>query len=133
VAMQAIARVTLLVREYDEAIAYFIGVLGFVLLEDAPMGTGKRWVVVGPSGVSGVSLLLARAATPEQASHIGMQGGGRVAFFLHTDDFRRDYEAMTARGVRFEEEPREEPYGTVAVFKDLYGNRWDLVQSRAAE
>jgi catechol 2,3-dioxygenase-like lactoylglutathione lyase family enzyme len=131
--MQTIARVTLLVREYDEAVAYFTRVLGFQLLEDVPMGPGKRWVVVGTKGASGASVLLARAATPEQARRIGMQAGGRVAFFLHTDDFSRDYSAMTARGVQFEEEPREESYGTVVVFKDLYGNRWDLVQPRKAE
>jgi catechol 2,3-dioxygenase-like lactoylglutathione lyase family enzyme len=131
--MQAVARVTLLVREYDEAIAYFTGVLGFSLLEDTTISADKRWVVVGPAGSRGTALLLARASTTEQASHIGKQAGGRVAFFLHADDFWRDYQAMAARGVVFEETPREEAYGTVVVFKDLYGNRWDLVQPRAAE
>lgn len=122
--------VTLVVRDYDEAIAYFTQALGFEVVEDVPQGGGKRWVTVRPPGSRGASLLLAEAATPVQEACVGDQAGGRVAFFLHTDDFRRDYRAMRERGVRFEEEPREEPYGTVAVFIDLYGNRWDLLQLR---
>ena len=126
---QEIAAVAVLVRDYDEAVAYFTGTLGFAVVEDTPLGGGKRWVVVRPPG-GGTALLLARAATPEQAARVGDQTGGRVFLFLRTDDFRRDYHEMQARGVRFAEEPREEAYGTVAVFLDLYGNRWDLVQPR---
>ena len=125
-----LARVALLVREYDEAIAWFTERLGFVLLEDAPLSATKRWVVVSPPGGREAALLLARAATPEQSAAVGRQGGGRVFLFLHTDDFARDHSAMRARGVRFVEEPRAEPYGTVAVFEDLYGNRWDLIEPR---
>lgn len=125
---QAIARVTLLVREYNEAIDYFTRVLDFELTEDTALTDLKRWVTVAPRGSGGPALLLARAATPEQAARIGDQAGGRVFLFLHTDDFRRDYEAMRARGVKFLEAPREEAYGTVAVFQDLYGNKWDLLQ-----
>jgi catechol 2,3-dioxygenase-like lactoylglutathione lyase family enzyme len=124
---QTIASVALLVRDYDEAIALFTGCLGFALVEDTPLGEGKRWVRVGPRG-AGSSLLLARAAEPEQVARIGDQASGRVFLFLHTDDFWRDYRAMQSHGVQFAEEPREESYGTVAVFLDLYGNRWDLVQ-----
>ena len=116
-------------RDYDEAIAWFTEKLGFRLLEDTPMGS-KRWVRVAPPGDGGASLLLARAATPEQERHIGNQTGGRVFLFLETDDCRRDYAAWRARGVRFLEEPREESYGTVVVFEDLHGNKWDLVQYR---
>lgn len=122
-----IGRVALLVREYDESVAYFTGVLGFDLIEDTDLGGGKRWVVVGPPG-GATALLLARAVTPDQLARVGDQTGGRVFLFLHTGDFTRDYAAMTARGVRFVEEPRHERYGTVAVFEDLYGNRWDLIQ-----
>ncbi len=128
---QTIAQLALLVRDYDEAVAWFTGVLGFELLEDTPLGAGKRWVRVRPPGARESGLLLARATTPEQVTAIGRQSGGRVFLFLHTDDFRRDHEAMKARGVRFVEEPRHEAYGTVAVFEDLYGNRWDLVERRA--
>ena len=124
---QFIHSVALLVREYDEAIAFFTGSLRFDLLEDTPLGGGKRWVVVAPPG-GGASLLLARAANPEQESRVGNQTGGRVFLFLHTDDFRRDCREMTARGIQFTEGPRQEAYGTVGVFLDLYGNRWDLVQ-----
>lgn len=124
-----IAHVTLVVREYDEAIAFFTSAMGFELIEDTSLGDGKRWVVVGPAGSSGSSLLLARA-TLEQSSSIGNQSGGRVFLFLHTDDFWRDYRAMRAKGVKFNEEPREESYGTVAVFEDLYGNKWDLLQPK---
>jgi catechol 2,3-dioxygenase-like lactoylglutathione lyase family enzyme len=130
---QTITSVSLVVRDYDEAIVYFTGPLGFTVAEDSPLAGGKRWVRVAPPGGTGLSLLLARAVTPEQAARVGDQAGGRVFLFLHTDDFWTDYRAMRSRGVRFAEEPREEPYGTVAVFLDLYGNRWDLVQPRQAE
>src|SRR5262245_3540203 len=122
---ESVACVTLVVRDYDEAIEYFTGALGFRLLEDSEREAGKRWVVVSPPGSGGASLLLARAATAAQERAVGNQTGGRVGFFLHTDDFARAYEAMRARGVRFLEGPRSEPYGQVAVFEDLYGNRWD--------
>lgn len=125
-----IAHVALLVRDYDEAIAFYVDVLGFRLVEDsAQPAQDKRWVVVAPSG-GGTSLLLARAATPEQQAFIGNQAGGRVFLFLQTDDFRRDHARLVARGVRFVRPPSEESYGTVAVFEDLYGNRWDLLQYR---
>jgi catechol 2,3-dioxygenase-like lactoylglutathione lyase family enzyme len=127
---QAIGHVTVLVRDYDEAIAYYTGRLGFELIADTELEQGKRWVLVAPPGSAGTALLLARAATPQQAERIGDQAGGRVFLFLHTDDFWRDYHAMRARAVQFTEEPREEDYGTVAVFVDLYGNRWDLLQQR---
>jgi catechol 2,3-dioxygenase-like lactoylglutathione lyase family enzyme len=123
-----IAHLTYLVREYDEAIAWFTRMLGFTLVEDTDLGNGKHWVLVGPG--EGVRLLLARAATPEQAAHIGKQGGGRVFLFLQTDDFVRDHAAFVARGVRFLEAPRQEAYGTVAVFEDLYGNKWDLIEEK---
>ncbi len=126
---QRIAQLTYLVREYDEAIAYFTQTLGFTLVEDINMGGGKRWVLVSPPGGE-TRLLLAKAATPEQAACIGKQGGGRVFLFLNTDDFQRDYDAYKQRGVRFLEEPRHEAYGTVAVFEDLYDNRWDLIEPR---
>lgn len=116
-------------RDYDEAIAYYRDVLGFELVEDRPMGADKRWVVVRPKG-SACALLLARAATPAQAEAIGKQAGGRVFLFLETDDFRRDYDAYRARGVKFREEPRHEDFGTVAVFEDLNGNPWDLIGPR---
>jgi catechol 2,3-dioxygenase-like lactoylglutathione lyase family enzyme len=119
------------VREYDEAIAYYTRVLGFDLLEDTPLGGSKRWVRVSPPGARETALLLARAVNERQRERIGDQTGGRVGFFLHTDDFRRDHRLFTSRGVRFVEAPREEPYGTVAVFEDLYGNRWDLIEPRA--
>jgi catechol 2,3-dioxygenase-like lactoylglutathione lyase family enzyme len=124
-----IGYVALLVRDYDEAIAFFTNALGFSLIEDTDQGGGKRWVLVAPPGAE-TALLLARAATPEQLASVGNQGGGRVFLFLHTDDFDRDYARMRAHGVRFTEEPRHEAYGTVAVFLDLYGNRWDLLQLR---
>ena len=128
---QQITAVALVVRDYDEAIAYFSGCLRFAVVEDTPLAGGKRWVVVRPPG-GGTALLLARAATPEQAARVGDQTGGRVFLFLRTDDFWRDYREMQSRGVRFAELPRDEEYGTVAVFSDLYGNRWDLVQPRHA-
>jgi catechol 2,3-dioxygenase-like lactoylglutathione lyase family enzyme len=127
-----LARTTLVVREYDDAIAFFTERLGFDVLEDEPLAGGKRWVVVAPPG-GGASLLLARAATPAQETRIGDQTGGRVAVFLESDDFARDHASFAARGVRFVEEPREEAYGRVAVFLDLYGNRWDLVGRRPRE
>lgn len=128
----SIATVALVVRDYDEALAWYTRCLGFACVEDSPRGPGKRWVVVAPPGGNGVQLLLAQASGAEQASRIGNQTGGRVGFFLQTDDFWRDYEAMRAQGVRFAEEPRREAYGTVVVFEDLYGNRWDLLQRGAA-
>ena len=120
--------VALVVRDYDEALAWYVDVLGFERLCDEDRGGGKRWVLVAPPGGQGTALLLARAVTPRQASRVGDQTGGRVFLFLHTDDFARDHAAMQARGVRFVEAPRHEAYGTVAVFEDLYGNRWDLLQ-----
>lgn len=123
-----LALTTLLVRDYDEAIAFFTDVLRFVLVEDQPREAGKRWVVVGAASGDGGQLLLARAATPEQEARIGDQTGGRVGWFLHSDDFWGDFDHMRAHGVRFTEEPRHEPYGWVVVFLDLYGNRWDLLE-----
>jgi catechol 2,3-dioxygenase-like lactoylglutathione lyase family enzyme len=125
---QNIAHVAIVVRDYDEAIAFYTTVMGFKLMEDMVLGGGKRWVVVAPQNSTGTALLLACAATPEQESRIGNQTGGRVFLFLHTDDFWGDYHAMRAHGVTFETEPRQEAYGTVAVFDDLYGNRWDLIE-----
>ena len=125
---RAIGRVALVVRDYEEAIAYYTTCLGFSLIEDTPLDDGKRWVLVAPTKGSGTALLLARAVTPEQSARIGDQTGGRVFLFLHTDDFWRDYHEMQSRGVKFETEPRQEAYGTVALFVDLYGNRWDLLQ-----
>jgi catechol 2,3-dioxygenase-like lactoylglutathione lyase family enzyme len=125
-----LAHVALLVRDYDEALAYFVGQLGFRLVEDTPLTPSKRWVLVAPPGARETALLLARAVGPEQEAAVGRQGGGRVFLFLHTDDSVRGRAAMEARGVRFVEPTREEPYGTVAVFEDLYGNRWDLVEPR---
>jgi catechol 2,3-dioxygenase-like lactoylglutathione lyase family enzyme len=129
---QTIGYVALVVRDYDEALAFFTHSLGFTVIEDAVakdrLGNDKRWVIVSPPGSRGSSLLLARASTPEEASRVGNQTGGRVFLFLHTDDFWRDYHEMLARGVKFNEAPRQEPYGTVAVFEDLYGNKWDLLE-----
>ena len=125
---QAIARVSLVVHDYDEAIAFFTEKLGFELLEDEYVAEqDKRWVVVAPRGTCVTSLVLARASTEEQRALIGRQTGGRVAFFLSTDDFWRDYEEMVSAGIEFTRRPAVEAYGTVAVFKDLYGNLWDLV------
>jgi catechol 2,3-dioxygenase-like lactoylglutathione lyase family enzyme len=123
---QTISTVALLVCDYDESIRFFTHHLGFEVVEDTPLAPDKRWVTVRPPG-GGTALLLARASTPEQTARVGDQTGGRVFLFLRTDDFWRDYEGMKARGVRFAEEPRQEGYGTVAVFLDLYGNRWDLI------
>jgi len=125
--MSHLAAVSLLVREYDEAVAFYVGKLGFDLSEDTDMGGGKRWVRVTPKGGQ-TSLLLARATTPEQRKAIGAQAGGRVWLFLETDDLTRDYAAWLAGGVVFRETPRHEPYGKVVVFEDLYGNAWDLIE-----
>ena len=125
-----IGQLSLMVPDYDEAVAWYTRCLGFDLIEDSDLGGGKRWVVVAPSRARGARLLLARAVTPEQTSRIGNQAGGRVFLFLYTDDFDRDYEAMRARGVKFVEEPRDESYGKVVVFEDLYGNRWDFIERR---
>ena len=131
--MPRIALTALLVADYDPAIAFYVGKLGFELVEDAAQGGGKRWVVVAPKTALGAGggLLLAKADGPTQAARVGDQTGGRVFMFLETDDFARDHAAMTAAGVRFLEAPRHEPYGSVAVFEDLYGNRWDLIQRAA--
>ncbi|MEU7059553.1 VOC family protein [Streptomyces sp. NPDC046197] len=128
--MRRIALVTLVVDDYDEAIRFYTDALGFRLTEDAPRPDGSRWVVVAPGDpdAPGTALLLARAKGEAQSDRVGDQTGGRVGFFLHTDDFARDHARMRAAGVTFLEEPRHEPYGTVAVFEDLYGNRWDLLQ-----
>ncbi|MFF1927078.1 VOC family protein [Streptomyces sp. NPDC058228] len=127
--MSHIALVTLVVRDYDEAIAFYTDALGFDLLEDTDRGDGSRWVVVRPHrAAEGTGLLLARAKDDDQQSRVGAQTGGRVGFFLHTEDFAADHARMQAAGVPFLEEPRHEPYGSVAVFEDLYGNRWDLLQ-----
>jgi catechol 2,3-dioxygenase-like lactoylglutathione lyase family enzyme len=127
-----LAQVTLVVHQYDEAIAFFTEKLGFHLLEDSALGDGKRWVVVAPHGSATLRLLLARASTPDEIRAIGSQTGGRVFLFLHTDNFWTDYHAMQSRGVKFLETPREESYGTVAVFEDLYGNKWDLLMPSLA-
>jgi catechol 2,3-dioxygenase-like lactoylglutathione lyase family enzyme len=132
--MSRLGLVTFVAREYDEAIGFFVGKLDFELVEDTDMGEGKRWVVVAPasgsnSGLnSSASLLIARAVTDSEKASVGNQAGGRVAFFLNTDNFDRDYANWSARGVKFREQPRHEVYGTVAVFEDLYGAPWDLIQ-----
>ncbi|GHF58712.1 hypothetical protein GCM10010218_45040 [Streptomyces mashuensis] len=130
--MSRLALTALLVRDYDEAITFYTDALGFRLVEDTPLGTGKRWVVVAPPGTQESGLLLARATGPDEEARVGDQTGGRVGWFLHTDAFDRDHARMRAAGVVFEEAPRHEPYGTVAVFRDLYGNRWDLIQPATA-
>ncbi|MFF4245811.1 VOC family protein [Streptomyces sp. NPDC001822] len=126
--MSHIALVTLVVRDYDEALSFYTGALGFELVEDTDRGGGTRWVVVRPRGTTGTGLLLAKAGDDAQLAAVGAQTGGRVGFFLHTEDFAGDHSRMLAAGVRFLEEPRHETYGSVAVFEDLYGNRWDLLQ-----
>jgi catechol 2,3-dioxygenase-like lactoylglutathione lyase family enzyme len=129
--MQSLGLVSLVVRDYDEAIAFYVGVLGFTLVEDSFVpAQDKRWVVVAPPGATETRLLLAQASSPEQASHIGNQTGGRVGFFLYTDDFWRDHRAYSAQGVVFVRPPQQESYGIVAVFQDLYGNLWDLLEPR---
>ena len=127
---EAIAMLSLVVRDYDEAIAYFTGVLGFDLIEDTPQSETKRWVVVAPRGTRGARLLLAKAASERQSSRVGDQTGGRVFLFLDTADFDATYARYSAAGVAFVEAPRQEAYGKVVVFEDLYGNRWDLVERR---
>lgn len=126
-----VAYIALLVRDYDEAIAWFEHALGFVQVEDSDLGGGKRWVRIAPSTDAAFQLLLARATTPEQEATVGRQHGGRVGFFLHTDDFARDHARLAAAGARMDAAPRHETYGTVIVFEDLYGNRWDLIEPRA--
>jgi catechol 2,3-dioxygenase-like lactoylglutathione lyase family enzyme len=130
--MAAIGLVALVVRDYDEAITWFVDALGFEVVEDSPAetddGRPKRWVVIAPPGASGTSLLLAEADGPEQAARVGDQTGGRVGFFLNVDDFDSQYERMQRHGVEFTEAPRREPYGTVVVFRDVSGNLWDLIE-----
>ncbi|WP_171228132.1 VOC family protein [Ruegeria sp. HKCCA4008] len=125
---QNLHAVTLVVPDYDDALAFYTERLGFQLLKDIDLGGGKRWVLIIPPGSDGGGLLLAKADGPEQRAAIGNQTGGRVGFFLQTDDFQRDYTQMRANGVHFEETPRFESYGTVAVWRDPFGNRWDLIQ-----
>lgn len=127
---QAIATIALVVAEYDEAVAFYRDRLGFALVEDTDLGDGKRWVVVAPPGARGARLLLARAEGIEQRAAIGRQAGGRVMLFLETEDFAADHLRMVAAGVTFLQAPRHEPYGSVAVFVDLYGNKWDLIEPR---
>ncbi|HVR71704.1 MAG TPA: VOC family protein [Vicinamibacteria bacterium] len=130
---QSIVHVALVVRDYDEAIEFYTKKLGFTLVEDTYQpAQDQRWVVVAPPGSDGTSLLLARASTSEQASFVGNQTGGRVFLFLNTDDFWRDHANLVSRGITFVREPKREPYGTVAVFKDLYGNLWDLLELKTA-
>lgn len=131
---RSIAHIALVVRDYDEAIRFFVDTLGFVLIEDSYQPEqDKRWVLVAPDGGGGTSLLLARASDEHQRGYVGDQAGGRVFLFLETDDFWRDYEAFRGRGVRFTREPKQADYGTVAVFEDLYGNLWDLVEFARAK
>ncbi|WP_139838521.1 VOC family protein [Pseudoruegeria aquimaris] len=126
--MRRIGALALVVPDYDAAIAFYVGKLGFTLLADEDQGGGRRWVLVAPPGGGETALLLARAEGPEQTAAVGNQAGGRVFLFLHSDDFEADHAAMLAAGVIFEEAPRHEPYGTVAVWRDPFGNRWDLLQ-----
>ncbi|WP_276166549.1 VOC family protein [Zobellia alginiliquefaciens] len=127
---QEIAQITLVVKNYDEAINFYTKKLGFSLVDNIDLGDNKRWVTVSPTSHNGFSLLLAEATNEEQRKAIGNQTGGRVFLFLHTDDFWRDYKTMKDNGVEFNENPREEAYGTVVVFKDLYGNLWDLIEKK---
>lgn len=127
---QQLFQIALVVQDYDEAIRFYTEKLGFKLVEDTPLSETKRWVVVAPPGSDGCKLLLAKASTAEQQSRVGNQTGGRVFLFLHTDDLWRDYTSMKSKGISFVREPAEEPYGTVAVFSDLYGNLWDLIQPK---
>lgn len=124
---QTIALIALVVPDYDEALSFYVDIMGFDLISDEPQGD-KRWVVVSPKGAKETKLLLAQAVDENQRASIGNQTGGRVFLFLHTDDFDRDFEAMKSKGVHFEEAPRDEPYGKVVVFQDPFGNRWDLMQ-----
>jgi catechol 2,3-dioxygenase-like lactoylglutathione lyase family enzyme len=130
---QRIGLVTLVVSDYDEAIAYFTQKLGFALVQDTPIDAARRWVVVAPQGAGGSGLLLAKAADERQRRAIGAQAGGRVFLFLYTDDFQHEYAAFKERGVAFIDGPRLEPYGSVAVFTDLYGNRWDLIEPAGSD
>ena len=125
-----VATVALVVANYDEAISWYVGKLGFLLIEDVDLGGGKRWVTVAPANGQGARLLLAEAADDAQTSRIGNQTGGRIFLFLETDDFVRDHTAMLEKGVEFREAPRHEAYGTVAVFADLHGNLWDLIEPK---
>ena len=125
---QFLSAITILIADYDDAIAFYVGVLGFDLIEDTRLSDKKRWVLVAPPGSGETRLLLARADGPQQSAAIGNQSGGRVFLFLQTDNFSRDHETMLQKGVRFLEEPRCEPYGTVAVFEDPFGNKWDLIE-----
>lgn len=127
---QKLAHIAILVDEYDRAIRFYTDVLGFDLLEDVPLGEQKRWVLVAPKGSDGCSLLLAKAANAEQESRVGNQTGGRVFLFLHTDNFWRDYNGLLAKGIHFVRVPTQEAYGMVAVFEDLYGNLWDLIEPK---
>lgn len=128
---QSLGLVSLVVRDYDDALAFYVGKLGFTLIEDTPVPEqAKRWVVIAPPGATESRLLLARASTSEQETRIGNQTGGRVFLFLYTDDFWRDYTRYQAAGIPFIREPKQHPYGTVAVFQDLYGNLWDLLEPR---
>ena len=129
-AKKYISAVSLVAPDYDPAIAFYTGALGFDLVEDTRLSGEKRWVLLSPPGSRETRLLIAKAATPEQQAVIGAQAGGRVFLFLETDDFDRDYQAFQSKGVRFTEAPRDEPYGRVAVFEDPFGNRWDLIESR---
>ena len=124
---QSIGAVALLVRDYDEAISFYTTKLRFELAEDTPIGDGKRWVLLAPPGSKEGRILLAKAKNEEELASVGRQAGGRVFLFLHTDDFGRDYREMRRLGVKFNEQPRHEAYGAVAVFEDLYGNKWDLI------
>lgn len=127
---QYLAAVSLVVHDYDEAIAFYTRKLSFTIVEDTPMSETKRWVVIAPPGTTGCHILLAKAANDAQKAAVGNQTGGRVFLFLHTDNFARDYARMQEAGVEFIESPRQEAYGTVVVFKDLYGNKWDMIEPR---
>jgi len=127
---QHLARIAILVHDYDEAIEFFVQKMGFTLLEDTQRSPTKRWVAVAPPGQPECSLLLAKAKDEEQGQYIGKQGGGRVFLFLHTDDIQRDYKRYQTAGVHFEEAPRQEAFGTGAIFQDLYGNRWELIERK---
>ncbi|ULQ55938.1 VOC family protein [Flavihumibacter rivuli] len=127
---QRLVQIAIVVRDYDEAIQFYVHTLGFELVEDSVMSPTKRWVVVRPKGSGGANVLLAKAANPEQESVVGRQTGGRVFLFLHTDDFDRDYERYRDAGVKFIREPAVEDFGKVSVFEDLYGNLWDLIEPR---
>ena len=127
---QRLAQIAIVVNDYDEAIAFYTQKLNFILIEDTVLSTTKRWVVVKPTGEGGSNILLAKAANEEQKSRIGNQTGGRVFLFLYTDNFRRDYNNMLANNIEFVREPAEETYGTVAVFKDIYGNLWDMIEPK---